>query len=282
MRLRLGTISLLAGASLLVGCNAFEAQRIFDGASSATPTGDAYHRALYEGYMEHATYEQEEMMHYDSAIAHSRKAEMAARGETPPIAQPTDFGPQPADKVDELTQARARLVEALNAGGAERDPEAAGKAQAFYDCWVEQQHENFQPRDIAYCRDGFYSNLNLIAPVATETPEVQALQADVLFEFDSAVVRDEFKPELDRIAEGLVADTTTQLLVWGFADTVGPREYNQGLSERRAEAVADYLESRGVTRDRMVIRGFGEDNLAVPTPDETPEPRNRRVEIRRR
>lgn len=282
MRLRLGTLILLAGAGLLAGCGAFEAQRIYDSASSTTVTGDAYHRALYDGYIEHATYEQEEMMHYDSAIAHSRKAEQAARGETPPIAQPTDYGPQPADKIDELTQARAQLVAALDAGGAERDPEAAGKAQAFYDCWVEQQHENFQPRDIAYCRDGFYSNLNLIAPVAAETPEVQAIQADVLFEFDRAVVRDEFKPELDRIAQTMIADTTTQFLVWGFTDTVGTEEYNQGLSERRAEAVAAYLESQGVTRDRMVIRGFGETNLAVETPDETPEPRNRRVEIRRR
>lgn len=282
MRLRLTTISLLVGSVLLAGCGAFESQRIVDSATEAQVTGDAYHRALYDGYSEHMLYEQDEMMNYSSAIAHARKAEMAARGETPPIAQPTDFGPQPADKIDELTQARAQLVAALDAGGAQRNPEAAGKAQAFYDCWVEQQHENFQPRDIAYCRDGFYNNLQLIQVTPTETPEVQALQADVLFEFDRAVVRDQFKPELDRIAQGLVADTTTQLLVWGFTDTVGTAEYNQGLSERRAEAVARYLESQGVSRDRMVIRGFGETNLAVPTPDQTPEPRNRRVEIRRR
>ena len=115
-----------------------------------------------------------------------------------------------------------------------------------------------------------------------EAPEVTSLQADVLFEFDSAVVRDEFKPELDRIAQVIIADTTTQFLVWGFTDTVGTEEYNQGLSERRAESVAEYLESQGVSRDRMVLRGFGETNLAVPTPDQTPEPRNRRVEIRRR
>lgn len=285
MRLRVGILSLFAGASLLAGCGGFESQRIYDEASSASPTGDAYHQSLYAGYMEHATYEQVEMMNYTSAIAHSRKAIAAARGETPPIAQVTDFGPQPADKVDELTQARAQLVAALDDNGAELQPEAAGRAQAFYDCWVEQQHENFQPKDIAYCRDGFYKNLQIVndAIVPTgEAPEVTALQADVLFEFDRSVVRDEFKPELDRIAQVIIADTTTQFLVWGFTDTVGTPEYNQGLSERRAEAVAEYLESQGVSRDRMVTRGFGETNLAVPTPDQTPEPRNRRVEIRRR
>ena len=64
----------------------------------------------------------------------------------------------------------------------------------------------------------------------------------------------------------MIADTQTQFLVWGFTDTVGTAEYNQGLSERRANAVADYLEGRGVSRDRMVIQGFGKTNLAVPTP----------------
>ncbi len=285
MRLRLGTVSLLAGASLLVGCGgpAFESFQVYEDASGASPPADAYHRALYEGYMEHATFEQEEMMHYDSAIVHSQKAIAASRGETPAIAQVTDFGPQPADKVDELTQARAQLEAALAAGGGQRDPEAAGRAQSFYDCWVEQQQENFQPDDIAYCRDGFYKNVQLIsAPMAAETPEVQSLQADALFDFDRAVLKDQYKPELDAIAQQLVGDTTTQVLVWGFTDTAGPASYNQGLSERRAEAVADYLESQGVTRDRMSLRGFGETNLAVQTPDGTPNAQNRRVEVRRR
>ena len=109
-----------------------------------------------------------------------------------------------------------------------------------------------------------------------------SLQADAFFDFDKYFIREDAKPELDRIAEVMIADTQTQFLVWGFTDTVGTAEYNQGLSERRANAVADYLEGRGVSRDRMVIQGFGKTNLAVPTPDQTPEPRNRRVEIRRR
>jgi OOP family OmpA-OmpF porin len=283
MRLRLGTVTLLAGASLLAACGtAFESHRVYDDASGATPPTDPYQLALYEGYMEHATYEQEQMMHYDSAMVHSQKATAASRGEVPAIAQVTDFGPQPADKVDELTQARAQLVNALDAGGAQRDPQAAALAQSFYDCWVEQQAENFQPDDIAYCRDGFYKNMELIAPTAAEAPEVQALQADALFDFDEAVVKDEYKPELDAIARQMVGETTTQFLVWGFTDTAGPASYNQGLSERRAEAVAEYLESQGVTRDRLVLRGFGETNLAVETPDDTPNQQNRRVEVRRR
>lgn len=282
MRLRLGTMTLLATAGLLAGCGGFEAQRVYDEAASASPQGDAYHQALYAGYMEHATYEQEKMMDYPDAIYHARKAIMAARGETPTPTEPSERK-LPADRIDEVTQARARLVSALSSGGPQRDPEAAGKAQAFYDCWLEQLEENFQPKDIAYCRDGFYKNLELIeVKAAPQMPEVVSLSADVLFDFDKAIVKNEFKPELDKIAELLVKDTSANILVWGFTDTAGPKAYNQKLSERRANAVAAYLESKGVDRNRMTIKGFGETNLAVPTPDNTPNAQNRRVEIRRR
>lgn len=285
MQLRLGTLSFLAAAGLLASCSgpAFESQRIFSEASGAKPPSDAYHQALTSGYLEHATFEQEEMLNYTSAISHSRNAIASARGETPAVAGVTDFGPQPADKVDELTQARNQLVAALDDNGAQVSPEAAGLAQTFYACWVEQQHENFQPRDIAYCRDGFYKQLKIlndaVIPVA---PEISSLQADAFFDFDKYNIREDAKPELDRIAEVMIADTSTQFLVWGFTDTVGTAEYNLRLSERRADAVADYLVAKGVSRDRFVTKGFGFENLAVPTPPQTNEPRNRRVEIRRR
>ena len=119
MQLRLGTLSLLATAGLLAGCgSAFESQRVFDEANSSATPADTYHQTLRSGYLEHATYEQEEMMNYTSAMSHARNAELAARGETPAVAGITDFGPQPADKVDELTQARDQLASALGDNGA--------------------------------------------------------------------------------------------------------------------------------------------------------------------
>ena len=99
----------------------------------------------------------------------------------------------------------------------------------IYACWVEQQHENFQPRDIAYCRDGFYKNMKIlndaVIPVA---PETTSLQADAFFDFDKYFIREDAKPELDRIADVMIADTQTQFLVWGFTDTVGTRRVQPG------------------------------------------------------
>jgi OmpA-OmpF porin, OOP family len=264
---------------------AFQAEPVMREARSLNPGGSAFQRSLYEGYMEHAEYDYGPlMMDFRDAIYHARKAVAAARGTTPEPTALTGERVLPADKVDELSQARSRLVAALAANATTTKPEEAGKAQAFFDCWMEQQEENFQPKDIEYCRNGFFANLEAIEvkPATDRVPEVISLSADVLFDFDRSTLRANERPELDQIAELLVRDTTTNVLVWGYTDTAGPQAYNQRLSERRAETVARYLESKGVSRSRMQIRGWGETNLAVQTPDNTPEQRNRRVEIRRR
>jgi OOP family OmpA-OmpF porin len=145
---------------------------------------------------------------------------------------------------------------------------------------MEQQEENFQIEDIANCRKGFEDAIAALTPV--EEVEVISISSDVLFDFDKAVVKEQFKPQLDEIAADLVADTNKRLLVWGHTDTVGTEQYNMGLSVRRADAVAEYLESKGVDASRLTIQGFGETKLAVPTGDQVPEPRNRRVEVRQR
>jgi OOP family OmpA-OmpF porin len=232
--------------------------------------------------MEHAEYEYGPLnMDYRDAIYEAEKAMVAAQGGTP---TPTEMSErvEPSDKTDELMQARQRLVTALAAGAPTAHPEEAGKAQSFFDCWMEQQEENFQPKDIAYCRDGFYANLQVIEQKPTQMPEMVSLSTDVLFDFDKATLRSQYQPELNKVADTLVKDTTVRVLVWGYTDTAGPPAYNQRLSERRAETVARYLQSKGVSRSRMEIKGWGETHLAVPTPDNTPEQRNRRVEIRRR
>ena len=122
MRLRLGTLGLLATAGLLAGCSgpAFESQRVFDEAKR----DDAYGRRLSPGALQwlhgacHLRARRDDELHV-APMSHARNAMAAARGETPAVAGVTDFGPQPADKVDELTQARDQLVAALGDDGAD-------------------------------------------------------------------------------------------------------------------------------------------------------------------
>ena len=94
---------------------------------------------------------------------------------------------------------------------------------------------------------------------------------------------DELTPE-SKAAYGAVFDDIKQrpvyeIAVIGFTDTVGDPRYNQALSRRRAEAIRDRLVRNGLDGKAISIAGRGKRDLLVPTADQTPEPRNRRVEI---
>ena len=66
----------------------------------------------------------------------------------------------------------------------------------------------------------------------------------------------------------------------GFTDTVGSSRHNDKLSIARAEAVAIALSQNGIARQRIETRGYGERDLAVDTPDNMPEAKNRRVVVK--
>jgi outer membrane protein OmpA-like peptidoglycan-associated protein len=115
-------------------------------------------------------------------------------------------------------------------------------------------------------------------PPAPAPQVVQARTFLVFFDFDRADLTDRAR---QIIAEAATASrsNTTRIEVSGHADRSGTPQYNQRLSERRAQAVAAELERRGVARSAMAIQAFGETRPLVPTADGVREPQNRRVEI---
>ena len=116
----------------------------------------------------------------------------------------------------------------------------------------------------------------------TAPPGVAAVSLTVHFATGSASLA----PDAERVVETLArALASPQLAAFrfrieGHTDTVGSRQLNQSLSERRAQAVRDALIARhGIPPARLEAIGLGEQQLLVQTPDETAEPRNRRVQI---
>jgi outer membrane protein OmpA-like peptidoglycan-associated protein len=107
------------------------------------------------------------------------------------------------------------------------------------------------------------------------------MPGDVTFDFNSAVVRSEFRASLDNVAATLAEFPSTYIDVYGHTDSKGSDSYNQGLSERRAASVADYLAGRSVQRERMATLGYGESQLKCsPEVMDADYQCNRRVEIR--
>lgn len=110
---------------------------------------------------------------------------------------------------------------------------------------------------------------------------VLRMPSGITFAYNRYDIQPQFQSTLNEVASTLAQFQQTYIDVLGHTDSSGSYEYNQGLSERRAQSVADYLASRGVNRARMATRGFGETQLLVnPEQTEADRAANRRVEIR--
>jgi len=118
--------------------------------------------------------------------------------------------------------------------------------------------------------------------VAASTDQAPSLNLNVVFRTGSAELTPAATSTLGRLGKALENPTlaTYKFRIEGHTDTVGTPEQNKALSQARAEKVAAFLESQfGVSADRLEPVGLGEDGLLVPTPDQTAEPRNRRVHV---
>ena len=118
--------------------------------------------------------------------------------------------------------------------------------------------------------------------VASAAADEPSADLNVLFATGSA----ELTPSAIRLLDDLGRALTDALmgdsrfLIEGHTDTVGSRETNESLSQRRATSVVNYLEIKfHIPTSRLIAKGVGQDGLLVPTPDQTPEQRNRRVHV---
>lgn len=127
------------------------------------------------------------------------------------------------------------------------------------------------------------------APAVT-TPQTQLDEAkpgDVIvtlegvnFEFDSARLRPDAITILDEAVTVLDRRKDINVDIVGHTCSIGTTEYNQGLSERRARSVYDYLVNQGTAADRLTTRGFGETQPAFSNATREGREKNRRVELK--
>jgi outer membrane protein OmpA-like peptidoglycan-associated protein len=101
----------------------------------------------------------------------------------------------------------------------------------------------------------------------------------VFFDWDKATITSDGMAIIQQAAATYRSGGAVQIQVTGYTDRSGSPSYNQRLSERRANAVANALSQQGVPRNQMAVSGHGENDNRVPTADGVREPQNRRVEI---
>ncbi|GAB4360678.1 MAG: OmpA family protein [Kiloniellaceae bacterium] len=282
MNRHLRVILAAAAMALLSGCAGFGLGE----AEMTAPQGNAYDRALQSGYLDLSRSEFNEGDYWDSDKFADRSM-AAARGESvaPEAITAREL---PADRVGVLTAARERLSAALAGGAAQRNPAAAAEAQVAFDCWMQEQEENFQPDDIAACQNRFIAAMSeleqrpvVAAPPPPPSPAPAPMAAPgpftVYFDFDRAELTPAARGELADVIQAAQSFQEGSIDITGYTDLSGAEAYNQVLSERRANSVIEFLVGGGVDAARIVGRGLGEANPVVAT--EAPEQRNRRVEI---
>jgi peptidoglycan-associated lipoprotein len=121
-----------------------------------------------------------------------------------------------------------------------------------------------------------------VAPVDLTNADADANSAagrTVYFDFDAYVVKEEYRPMIDRFAKALAADRKKHLQVEGHTDERGGSEYNLALGQKRAEAVAKSLALLGAADSQVEAVSFGKERPAVQGSDEAAYAKNRRAEL---
>jgi OOP family OmpA-OmpF porin len=117
------------------------------------------------------------------------------------------------------------------------------------------------------------------APVVAPTATKVVLNADTFFDFDKSTIKPEGRQILDQVASQVNTLNLETLIATGHTDSIGTEQYNQGLSERRANSVKSYLIDKGVPADRIYAEGKGETQPVATNKTREGRAQNRRVEI---
>lgn len=280
-RLTAGLALVLAGIAL----SACVSTSSLDQLSGTTPTGSAFTQALFQNYAYLARSFGESGdttgSLFDSASdssalaeAFATKALIAAKG--------TEVEPEPASS--DAAASRDRLMRAL-AEGKDRFPTDAARAQADFDCWMLNSSVDSQRAAADQCRASFNNTIARLEAdlhphaVFVPSPTAPAANYTIYFNFGSWTLTGEELTTLQQAIAAARAGQQTRITIVGHTDTSGSAQYNQELSVKRANVVAETLVDMGARRDAIQTSGVGETDLAVQTADGVKEAKNRRAVV---
>ena len=116
-------------------------------------------------------------------------------------------------------------------------------------------------------------------PAPQSVRESVVIQADALFDFDKSVLRPDGKKAIDDALAKIQGTDLEMVIATGHTDSIGTEQYNQRLSERRAEAVKQYLVSKGIPASKITTIGKGESQPVATNKTKEGRQKNRRVDI---
>lgn len=289
----------LAVAVMLAGCSGLYTHTEIEALNEAKSVGSPFSQRLTAEYKNYVRAKQR-ALDYTDARHFARKGLLSAEG-TVVMPEPLSNWHLSESSAKDLRAGRAELLGVLNAGARAQAPFEAAIAQAKFDCWIEQEEQRFVIQTDPTCRAEFESALSevksrMVAALPQsekvnepipQTIDPNAVPAEMdegmflaFFDFDQSSLNDIGLDVINQVAEqAKKRQDLESIVITGHADTAGPAGYNQRLSQRRADAVREALIARGVDAQLIDASGRGENELMVPTPNNTREPANRRAQI---
>lgn len=288
--------TLVGFIALLGACGNFHEMSEVQALNDTQAVGSPFTQRLTSEYRDFVNSEMDVMHDHADSLHFARKGLASARGDVVMPEPVTDWNVE-AGPFEELSSARARLVNVFDLGSRELQPDISAVAQARFDCWIEQQEEGFQTNDINTCRNEFIEALNQLeaaipaqaAPIAepeqpfdvnaSEPMKPENAMYLVFFDFDQSTLGAGAQTVLDSVAQEISGRSVNVLNIVGHADTSGSKAYNRKLAMKRSNAVRDALIQRGIDANMVQVDSRGEDDLMVQTADNVREPGNRRAQI---
>ena len=182
-------------------------------------------------------------------------------------------------------------------------PKLVAKLVSGYDCWLEQIEENWQIKDIEYCKNKFTNAYKKILASEVSKQSISKKQKSeissssvseknksyfikgdktksvlVFFNYDSHKLSITEKDKLDNYISTIIKTDSNPIIIYGHTDTKGSKKYNLILSEQRALSVSKYFRKKGIN-NKLIIKSYGEDYPLIITGDNVEEENNRRVEV---
>jgi len=177
----------------------------------------------------------------------------------------------------EQAQAEAQQQQQLAQQQQQQAQAAAAAAQAAAQQAEQQRQEAVQQKEAMRAR--LLAQLNQVLQTRDTARGLIVNMPDVLFAFDKYDLKPEARERLAKISGIVLAYPDLKLEIDGYTDSIGSDEYNQGLSDKRAEAVRDFLVSNGVNMNNVVARGMGKADPVADNSTAQGRQLNRRVEL---
>jgi outer membrane protein OmpA-like peptidoglycan-associated protein len=177
----------------------------------------------------------------------------------------------------EAAQAQAQQQQAAALAAQQQAQAATAAAQQAAAQADQQRQEAIRQKEEMRAR--LLAQLNQVLQTRDTARGLIVSMPDVLFDFNKYTLKPEARERLARISGIVLAYPDLKLEIDGYTDSVGSDEYNQTLSDKRAEAVRDYLVSSGVSMNNVAARGMGKADPVADNSKAAGRQLNRRVEM---